>query len=492
MRLPSPMVAGLLCGCERADHSVGGKGMSTLRGGRVRGGRPGASDILARTRSQVNVSLLHVLRIVIRADSDPARQTLFANLMRSHWPVRVVYRLHERLGRGWAAALLVSCYGLAAFLAVAPPRRRGARIVALAVHENARHQVARIVRWIGAADCGWVRSGLGALLRPLGLVASVAQIGRGRPAAVLRIARRIDRRHGFLVACRGCAAIAWYARGRALLGRRRPGVVLVSSDSNPEEVGFAAAARALGVPQVYVSHAYPTPYAPPLDFTLSILEGDAAVEARRRGGAIRGDVLLAGIEGESAPLDASRLTRPNPVIGVFTPKAIAWPMFAALIDDCRRHCRAGRLIIRWHPSMLEAPRLAAVVDDVSGIVESPRTAALVDVARQCDWVVADENSNVHLPVLKLGIPTIAIRRLGLYPESRSDLYGFIAAGVVYAARERLRDVDPAALASFFSDEWTTRFREYDASYLRSTEAIGREVGRAVWRLVEQQPAVQST
>lgn len=433
-----------------------------------------------------------MLRIVIRADSDPARQTLFANLVQSRWPVRLVYRLHERLGRGWPAALLVSCYGLAAFLAVAPPSRRRARIVALAVHENARHQVARIVQWIGAADCGWVRSGLGALLRPPGLVAGIAQVGRGRSAAVLRIARRLDRRHGFLVACRGCAAIAWYARGRALLRTGRPGVVLVSSDSNPEEVGFTAAARALGIPQVYVSHAYPTPYTPPLDFTLSILEGDAAVKARRRGGTIRGDVLLAGIEGESAPLEASRLARPSPVIGVFTPKAIAWPTFAALIDDCRRHCRAERLIIRWHPSMLEPPRLAAVVDDVSGIVESPRTAALVDVARQCDWVVADENSNVHLPVLKLGIPTIAIRRLGLYPESRSDLYGFVAAGVVYAARERLRDVEPDALAGFFSEGWVARFREYDASYLRPTDAIGSEVRRAVWRLVEQQPSAASS
>ena len=39
--------------------------------------------------------------------------------------------------------------------------------------------------------------------------------------------------------------------------------------------------------------------------------------------------------------------------------------------------------------------------------------SLADVARTCDWVIADENSNVHLEVLKLGIPTLAIRRLGL-------------------------------------------------------------------------------
>ena len=436
----------------------------------------------------MNVSLLRILRVVIRADSDPARQALFGNLMRSRRSVRFVYGLHERLGRGWAAALLVSGYGLAAFLAIGPPRNRRARIVAVAGHENARHQAARIMSVVGAAECDWVRSGTRALARPAGLADAARLLSRGGTGAVLRIVRAIDRRHGFLVACRAAAAVAWYARGRALLGTRRPGAVLVSSDSNPEEVGFVAAARALAIPQVFVSHAYPTPYAPPLRFTLSILEGDAAVEAHRRKGGITGDVLLAGIAGESAPLDVGRFARPSPVIGVFTPKAISWPAFAAVIDDCRRHYQARRIVIRWHPSMLEPPRLAGVLGDTTGIIESPRSASLVDVARVCDWVVADENSNVHLPVLKLGIPTIAVRRLGLYPESRSDLYGFIAAGIVLCARERIRDVEPGALAAFFSERWAAQFREYDASYLRPAELVASEVRRAILNLVDQPAA----
>jgi len=405
--------------------------------------------------------------------------------MRSRPLVRVIYRLHERLGRGWAAALLVSCYGLAAWMGAAPPRSRRARIVALAVHENARYQVGRVVTWIGADQCDWVRSGLRALVRPAAIAGAVVLLARGGAAATLRLVRIIDRRHGFLVACRAAAAVAWYARGRSILGAHRPGAVLVSSDSNPEEAGFAGAARALAIPQVFVSHAYPTPYAPPLDFTLSILEGEAAVTAHRRKGPIMGEVLLAGIDGESAPLDTARLAIPNPVIGVFTPKAISWATFADVIDDCRHRHNARRIVIRWHPSMLEPPKLGQVLADRTGVTESPRTASLVAVARQCDWVVADENSNVHLPVLKLGIPTIAVRRLGLYPESRSDLYGFIAAGIVFAAQERLRDVDPAAFAAFFSDSWVDRFRRYDAAYLRPPEVTGGEVRRAVWRLVEQ-------
>jgi hypothetical protein len=431
----------------------------------------------------VNTALLRILRIVVRADSDPARQALFGNLMRSRRAVRLVYGLHERLRRGRAAALLVSGYGLAAFLRVAPPRNRRAQVVALAGHENAHYQVARIVSWIGAGDCDWVRAGLRALVRPAGLLASARLLSRRGAGATVRIVGALDRRHGFLVACRAAAAIAWYVRTRAMLGARRPGAVLVSSNSNPEEVAFAGAARALDIPQVFVSHASPTPYSPPLDFTLSILEGDAAVEAHRRKGAIRGGVLLAGIDGDSAPLDPRRFTRPAPVIGLFTPKAIAWPVLAEVIDDCRRHYRAKQIVIRWHPSMLETPRLAAVLGDRSDIVESARSASLVDDARRCDWVIADENSNVHLPVLKLGIPTIAVRRLGLYPASRADLYGFIAAGVVFAAPGRVRTVTPEAIEAFFSGCWAERFRRYDAAYLQPAAVVAGEVRRAVLSLM---------
>jgi hypothetical protein len=281
-------------------------------------------------------------------------------------------------------------------------------------------------------------------------------------------------------------ALAWYARARAILDAERPEAILVSSDSNPEEVGFAAAARALGIPTVFISHAYPTPFSPPLDFSLSILEGEAEVDARRQRGPIKGEILLAGLEGDSAPLDLRRFERPDPVIGIFTPKAIAWPTLAAIIADCRDHCRARQIVLRWHPSMLEAPRLGEVLGDRSGIIESPRTATLSEVARQCDWVIADENSGVHLPVLKLGIPTIAVKRLGLYPPSRSDMYGFVSHGVVFPPVSSIREVRADALMAFFSDAWPARFEQYDASYIRPQGVIGSEVRRAIWRLFENE------
>jgi hypothetical protein len=434
----------------------------------------------------VNVQLLRVVRLVIRVDSDPARQAIFAKLVRARWPVRLAFRVHQRIAGSWTSALFVSTYGLAALLSVARPRNRRARVLMVATHANARQHVSRVARWIGAADCAWVRTGAGALLTR-SVFSVVPLLSRRRAVEALRIIRWVDARHGFLVACRTAGAIAWYSRSKKILAAARPAAILVSSDSHPEEMGFALAARTLGIPQVFVAHAYPTAISPPLDFSLSILEGEAAVAERQRKGPIKGAVVLAGVEGDSHPMDASRLLRPSPVIGIFPPKAISWSTLAALVKDCREHYHARQIVIRWHPSMLEPPRLTRLFHDVSNIVETPRSGTVQEAASRCDWVVGDENSNVHLPVMKMGIPTIAVRQLGVYSESRSDQYGFVANGVVYPPVDALRDLDRDAAIAFFTSCWASRFARYDAAYSRTQDAVGAEVRAAIHALVAPAP-----
>ena len=428
----------------------------------------------------MDVFLLRAIRIVIRADSDPVRQALFANLTQSSLPARLVYGLHERLGNPSLSALLVSCYGAAFFLTIAPNRHPRARILTVARHANARRQVHRVASWVGHEQCGQVRTSLKGVLGPFAFTRRAFH----HFATAFRIIRRLDKSYGFLVSCRVAGALAWYARAAAILSAHTPDAVLVSSDSNPEELGFASAARARRIPTVFISHAYPTPLSPVLDFSLSILEGEAEVEARSRKGPIKGRVVFAGLEGESAALDARRFERANPVIGIFTPKAISWPTLSAIVADCRQHLHAKEIIIRWHPSMIEPPRLDHVLGDLTGVVESSPKATVWEVAVQCDWVIADENSGVHLPVMKLGIPTVAIKHLGLYPESRSDLYGFAANAIVFPAVGSIRDVHADALAGFFAGEWPSRFQKYDAAYLRPETIIGAEVQRAIWQLCE--------
>jgi len=430
---------------------------------------------------QSRSSLLSAVRTVVRADSDPVRQALFANLKESHLPVRLAFAAHEVFKNTAASGLLVSSYGLGVLLTVTAPRRR-ASLLSVARHVNARRQVERIAAWLDPGQCEQLNTSIEAL--PGRVIQTVCDVIKSRASfrRALRVVRRIDDRYGFLVACRAAAAIGWYARGTAILRAQRPHAVVVSSDTNPEEVGFTAAARALGIPTVFISHAYPTPFSPPLAFNLSILGGQAEADARRRRGAGAGEILLVGLEGESISLDVTHFERREPVIGIFAPKAVSWETLAAVIADCRQYFLARQIVIRWHPSMLEPPRLSHRLGDMSGIVESPRTAKLADVARQCDWVIADENSSVHLPVLKLGIPSIAVKQLGRYPETRTDMYGLIRDQVVPPAVVSVRDMRPDTLAAFFSNGWVARFQQYDASYARPPAAIETEVRAAIQRL----------
>ena len=130
----------------------------------------------------------------------------------------------------------------------------------------------------------------------------------------------------------------------------------------------------------------------------------------------------------------------------------------------------------------QPPDLPKVLKDLSNIVETPRTATLLEVANVCDWVVADAGSNVHLPVLKQGIPTVALKEISTLGEDQADLYGFVANRVVFPPVPTLRSLCVEEAAVFYGDEWTERFRRYDASYLQPDDVISADF-RAALRTV---------
>jgi hypothetical protein len=329
-----------------------------------------------------------------------------------------------------------------------------------------------------------INTSLFTVLQPSNLLQAFAVLRWRQSRRGLRLIHAVNCRSDFLVSCRTASALACYARAKGTLSGWRPDAVLVSSDSNPEEVGLVAAARSLGIRTVFISHAQTTPLSPPLDFSLSILDGEAALDAFRRKGDVMGAVALAGQDGEWAAVDVARLEKRNPVIGFFPPKAVVWPTFAAIIDDCRTRFDPRQIQIRWHPNMLGRTRLSRVLRDTTGVVESSVTDTLADVAKRCDWVIADLDSNVHLPVLRLGIPTVAVRNLGVIPETRSDLYGFMEGGIVFPPVSSIGELSIKALAAFFTHGWPERFRRYDASYMRPQRIVDDEVREAIRRVLD--------
>jgi hypothetical protein len=133
--------------------------------------------------------------------------------------------------------------------------------------------------------------------------------------------------------------------------------------------------------------------------------------------------------------------------------------------------------------MLGASRLSTTLRDTSQVIETDPGQPLQAVAERCDWVIADESSNVHLGVLKAGVPTVPVHGLSVLPASRSDLYGFVESRVIPPPVARLSDVSVGELEAFYSHGWEQRFRRYDAGYLARPGLLAEEAHAEIARVL---------
>jgi hypothetical protein len=438
----------------------------------------------------VKASLLRALRVVAHADSDASRILLFDTMASRSRVIRMArWATHGPLRGTWPAAGVVGAYGFVSALisGAVPPARQGG-IWSLALYENERRQVDYVSACFGRRHFARARLSLRSLTSAsFRRIFGLALAGGG--LRFLRAVRRICRRHRFHVACRMSSALAGALVAKAALPRTGVRAVLVASDYNAEAVGLSWAARELGLPTVFVAHSHTHALSPPLDFSLAILDGEAALEAYRAKGPVKAAVVFKGIEGDTRPLRADGLARTNPVIGFFLPKEPVWPLVATLLADAKSGFAPARLLVRWHPNAMKEPQLSDVPGVDTDLVEAcPRGSSVAEDARRCDWVIADENSNVHLAVLKAGVPTVPIVGLAVFPEERPDYYGFVAGGIVPPARLSLRDFRPESLVPFFAQGWPEQFRRYDAAYASNPEAGEAAVREAVGRAIGETSA----
>ena len=403
--------------------------------------------------------------------------------------MKFIWNAHRVVRHTYLGSALVFLFGVKSYATADTSSREQHLPLIIAIHKNARKQGRKIASWLEPGRVSWLEVGLGSLFRPR----TVGRLAMGcfRIRAWSRffpLVNRLNRRHGFLVSCRSASALFSYARAVELLDERKPTGVVVSSDSNPEPLAFTRAAGACGIPTIFMSHAYPTPVSPRLQFTLSILEGEAALERYQAKGPVEGDVMFCGAEGTSKPMEADKLVGKAPVIGIFASKVVCWPQFIRLIEDCRSQFKPKKILIRWHPNMLGRSKLSSELADVSDVVETESTLTLQEVASQCDWVIADENSNVNLGVLKAGIPIVPMKEFSVLPESRSDLYGFVENAVIPEPVKTVRGISLERLAQFYSQDWAQRFGRYDASYSGSPELLAEQARGEILRVLSRSQA----
>src|SRR4029079_13998179 len=142
-----------------------------------------------------------------------------------------------------------------------PRAFRRAPIWAVGAYRNEARQFDWMGRLLPSGTIGRVR--IDAFAGATAILAAVRALGSPRAfRRCLRIVRRYDRRHDFLVSCRVASTLAYYPRFRFLLAACPPRDTLVSTDSNPYGIGLAFAGKSIGVPAIYVPHGH-IPDGPP-------------------------------------------------------------------------------------------------------------------------------------------------------------------------------------------------------------------------------------
>lgn len=435
----------------------------------------------------MKTSLLKALRAAIHADSSPTRQDIFNTLRQKNALINFVISTHKLLGKSYFSTAMVSIYGLKSLLFMYPDSsNHRPEIVSIASQKNARRRLAEIREIIGPSYINDLNVGKSAVLRLDNLKYIHENLFYQKKITKLfNVIHQINRRYDFLVSCRTTSVIGCYIRARRHLVSLRPHAVLFASDSNPEELGLIYSAQSLMTPTIFASHAYPTSLSLPLEYDLSILEGQAALEKYKEKSQPSGKAILAGLSGPSRPMNVSGLQKKEPVVGIFTPKTVNWPEFTKIINECHAVYNAQSVLIRWHPSLLERRPIKDLVTNPDRVIETSVKESAGGVAQVCDWVITDANSNVHLDVLKMGTPTISVEGMRPMREENSDIYGFVANGLIYPPVSSLAELDMQKVTVFYSGRWVDKFRYYDANYLRSHENYVKIQQDAIYGLISR-------
>jgi hypothetical protein len=308
------------------------------------------------------------------------------------------------------------------------------------------------------------------------VLSSIITVLRCFPSA-LRYYRLFYGRHNFIDYKNYIIFICTYIYAKTCLAKACCKALLVANDHSPIPLGFACAARSLGIKTLYIQHAHITHDLPYLRFDLAILDGQCALNIYKEEGNLGStEIVYRGLEGEERVMNTSPLKGEDGLtVGLFVNVFLDEKLFEimnTLIDNPRIH----KLIVREHPAF---PLDLAPNQIPEGVTLTGRETSLWEDAKQCHLVIGG-NSSFHLSVLKYGIPTVFYDDLDFV---RYDDYSFIKYDILYEIKE-LEELDFTKVAKYYEQpKWAQRFQYFDAGYSRKESELATEVRSAIEKLL---------
>lgn len=412
---------------------------------------------------------------ILRCDEAEVVEGIARYVMSQYRSLRVGSALMER-ARGTplpsAAALLG---GLTRFLEVrSGERREGAVWVARLNNERrAIETLPALLPELDWTEWTFQRPPDAAALSALSaLSASPRKLGSSC-RRILKLARRLHRRHEFFKVLRAVELVGYYARYLGVFRSGRFRLAVMSSHSNPHGIAFNLAARRCGVPVVLVTHGMPVRPVARLSYDLAVVHCEAARQTYLEEGCRMDRVLIHGRRQDHAPMPDGPLPE-RLAVGIFLCKDVNEERLRAVVELLLSDPRVSRVLVRPHPKSLWLG-----LDEWIASRNDPRLHRSDggDVSRDvgASDIVLGGNSSVLVDAVTAGRPSGYVRGID---HGSPDLHAFVARGLIYPFDDRA-GFDPDAMLRFYRrDDWPTVLRLF-ANVAEDEATVAARVGDAM-------------
>ncbi len=240
----------------------------------------------------------------------------------------------------------------------------------------------------------------------------------------------------FLFQCVGLYEVAFQT-----LEKYRPKCLILANDHSEKQRALLNAAQRLNIPTVYIQHASISNFMPPLDFDLSLLEGQDSWDKYKKLGPIKGNVELIGMPKFDNYLPYRNTSNHIKSIGICTSSLDDIVYIKELLNTLQSNFPNIALTYRAHPidnRKFDIPESIAI---------STKTEGIFDFLKRQDLLIAG-SSSVHLEAILLNVTSIYFE-MSVLAENMKDAYGYVKNGLIEQA-ENLEDLTKKvnALQSF--------------------------------------------
>ncbi|TXK44873.1 hypothetical protein FVR03_13025 [Pontibacter qinzhouensis] len=224
-------------------------------------------------------------------------------------------------------------------------------------------------------------------------------------------------------------AVGFYEVYLQKLQKYKPRCVVFANDHNPDARAMLLAAKKLSIQTIYIQHASVSPNFPPLQFDLSLLEGQDSWEKYKQCGPITGKVELVGMPKADAFVPFRNHNKSIGTIGIGSNLMDNTEELEQLVKSITMRFQQVQVIVRPHPrDTRNFASLQLLSPQVS--LSSARTESTFDYLRRID-VQISANSGIHLEAVLLNVWSIFFNLN--QEEQLHDYYGFIEKGLVESA-----------------------------------------------------------